>query len=234
RLARELKVWARLQHPHVLPVLGYYLDNYYRTAVLISEYQLRGDLKEYLEQEDPSWDIRLQLIRDATDGLIYLHSQDPPIRHGDLKPGNVLIGVERRAMLADFGLSQTLEAEPTGLTTSSGLKGTVRYFSPELLEQGVRPDLSSDMWAWACLALEGLTGRAPYATRTGDAAVILALASGELPSETESLLIHVPDLKLLLSKCWSSAPSERPSAVYCLGILNSTSSVSHTSDKIER
>ncbi|KAG8899294.1 hypothetical protein FRC00_001632 [Tulasnella sp. 408] len=245
RLARELRVWARLHHPHILPVLGYYLDDSYKTAVLISAYQIHGDLKDYLEQEDPPWDIRLQLVRDSTDGLAYLHSQDPPIRHGDLKPvddlvtklhlsaevssmkGNVLISVERKAMLADFGLSQTLEDGSTGLTTSSSLKGTVRYFSPELVnpEQDAPPNLSSDIWAWACVALEVLTGRRPYATKATDLIVISALLREELPSETEDLPIDVTDLKLLLNKCWSVPPNERPSAVYCLNVLNSACSV---------
>ncbi|KAG8896066.1 hypothetical protein FRC00_006548, partial [Tulasnella sp. 408] len=245
RLARELKVWARLHHAHILPVLGYYLDDSYRIAVLISAYQTHGDLKDYLEQEDRPWDIRIQLTRDSADGLAYLHSQDPPIRHGDLKPvddfvskfhlsaeassiqGNVLISIERKAMLADFGLSQTLEDGPTGLTTSS-LKGTVRYYSPELVnpEQDAPSNLSSDIWAWACVALEVLTGRRPYATKTTDLAVIAALLRNELPNETEDLPIDVPDLKLLLIKCWSVQPTERPSATYCLDILNSASSVS--------
>lgn len=70
--------------------------------------------------------------------------------------GNVLISIERKAMLADFGLSQALEDGSTGLTTSSSLKGTVRYYSPELVnpEQDAPPNLSSDIWAWACVALE--------------------------------------------------------------------------------
>ncbi|KAG8913517.1 hypothetical protein FRC00_002235 [Tulasnella sp. 408] len=69
--------------------------------------------------------------------------------------GNILVSAQLRAVLADFGLSTILEEEGTGLTTSTGLKGTVRYYSPELvLEPDVRHSLQSDIWAWGCLTLE--------------------------------------------------------------------------------
>lgn len=162
--------------------------------------------------------------------------------------GNVLIGVELQAMLADFGLAQTLEDGPTGLTTSTGPRGTVRYYSPELLGENAHPDLSSDIWAWACLAfevsvvaqirslglcielrhLQVLARKIPYATRILDAAVILALARGELPSENDNLPIYVPDLQLLLLKCWITEPTERPTALHCLSILGSICPVSDT------
>lgn len=63
RLARELKVWAELDHPHILPLLGYYLDIEYKTAILISEYMPCGDLKEYLDREDPPFDLRFSFVR---------------------------------------------------------------------------------------------------------------------------------------------------------------------------
>lgn len=59
-------------------------------------------------------------------------------------------------MLADFGLSKSMETGSTGLTTSKVLMGTLRYYSPELMDdqEGTSRDLPSDIWAWACLALE--------------------------------------------------------------------------------
>ncbi|KAG9044503.1 hypothetical protein FS837_008053 [Tulasnella sp. UAMH 9824] len=235
RLARELKVWAALQHPHVLPLLGYYLDTDYHRAILISEYQIHGDLKDYLEQEKPSWDMRLQLTRDSTDGLAYLHGRSPPVRHGDLKTANVFINAKRQAMLADFGLSKSLESGPTGLTTSNGLKGTLRYYSPELLkeQEEVSYELPSDIWAWGCLAVEVLTDRIPYAGKNTEPGVFSAIIAGKPPSEIEDLPIPVPELKLLLAKCWKPEPSERPPASHCLRTLNSATPVSQIYHHIE-
>lgn len=56
-------------------------------------------------------------------------------------------------MLADFGLSKALDDEPTGPTTSDDLKGTLRYYSPEVMSGSDR-NLASDIWAWGCLVLE--------------------------------------------------------------------------------
>lgn len=57
-------------------------------------------------------------------------------------------------MLADFGLSRALEANPTGLTTSKTIKGSLRYMSPELVMQNASHTLASDVWAFGCVALE--------------------------------------------------------------------------------
>ncbi len=56
-------------------------------------------------------------------------------------------------MLCDFGLS-TLFEETSGLTTTKTIRGTYRYFSPELIEDGARHTQQSDMWAWGCLAFQ--------------------------------------------------------------------------------
>ncbi|KIO34218.1 hypothetical protein M407DRAFT_17123 [Tulasnella calospora MUT 4182] len=184
RLARELKVWAGLGHPHVLPLLGFYLGDNYKTAVLISEYMVHGDLNDYIARMKPSYDERLHLVRDLTDGLAYLHTQTAPVRHGDLKPGNVLVNLQRRALLSDFGLSKALDTNPTGFTTGNDVRGTVRFSSPEVLLQGAAAQLlANDMWSWGCLVLETMTDKPPFADILPEPQLILALAQGQSPSQ---------------------------------------------------
>ncbi|KAG8912352.1 hypothetical protein FRC00_004703, partial [Tulasnella sp. 408] len=135
--------------------------------------------------------------------------------------GNVLVNAERRAILADFGLSKALEEGPTGLTTSEGLKGTIQYFSPELvLDKNMGDSLPSDIWAWACLVLEVLTERMAYAEKRTEFSIILALMSNELSINVEPLHIPAPAVKQLLPKYWAKVPEERPSAEDCLCILD--------------
>lgn len=71
---------------------------------------------------------------------------------------NVLIYVEKgqpSARLCDFGLSKITEGGPSGLTTSSfNRKGTLRWFSPELMCDAPKRNLMSDVWAWGCIVLE--------------------------------------------------------------------------------
>ncbi|KAG9046342.1 hypothetical protein FS837_004611 [Tulasnella sp. UAMH 9824] len=63
RLVRELAIWAKLQHPHIVPLLGYHLGNDYENAILVSEYMPNGDLKDYIEKENPVWMKRLSLLK---------------------------------------------------------------------------------------------------------------------------------------------------------------------------
>ncbi|KIM21076.1 hypothetical protein M408DRAFT_81026, partial [Serendipita vermifera MAFF 305830] len=91
------------------------------------------------------------------DGVGYLHEHDPPIVHGDLKPGNVLIDDRERPTICDFGLAQIfLEEGATGMTTTSEHTGTARYLAPELVssDHTVPPTKESDMYAVGCLGLE--------------------------------------------------------------------------------
>ncbi|KAG9042458.1 hypothetical protein FS837_010835 [Tulasnella sp. UAMH 9824] len=220
RFARQLEFRAALQHPHILPVLGGYLDRKGMAAVFISEYQAGGDLKKFLEQEKPAWTTRLQLVRDMIDGLCYLHAKAIP--HGDLNMGNVVISADRKAMLADFGPSKAPDDSPAELD-SDGLDAAARYRSPELAdkEENYWDRLPPDIWAWGCLALETLTDTLPYADEEAPTAILDAVLNGKPPAQVENLDISVPDLRLLLSRCWAFEPEARPSARDCRHILDS-------------
>lgn len=75
-------------------------------------------------------------------------------RH-NIRKGNVLVNSDRRALLADFGLSRALDTGPTGFTTGNDARGTVRYSSPEVLLHGAAAaSLPGDMWSWGCLVFE--------------------------------------------------------------------------------
>lgn len=106
---------------------------------------------------------------DTARGLQYLHSREPPVCHADIKPvliagrqdfvwlivpqENTLVDNAGNARLCDFGLARMLEDEPSGLTTTDRPKYTLFYASPELLHDGTRHTLKSDVWAWGCLFL---------------------------------------------------------------------------------
>ena len=73
-----------------------------------------------------------------------------------LKPSaqaNVLIGQDGSAKLCDFGLAKALD-DPTGLTSTTSIRGSPRYMGPELLEDNATVSTHSDVWAWACIAGE--------------------------------------------------------------------------------
>ncbi|KAG8912159.1 hypothetical protein FRC00_005136, partial [Tulasnella sp. 408] len=132
RLARELKVWAKANHPNVLRLNGYYLSDNYACAQLVSPYMANGNIMEYIKRTQAGIEARTNFA-------------------------NVLISDEPDAVLCDFGLATFVEesSAPSGLTTSQSTKGSLRYMSPELFQDDeAKHSLESDIWAWACTIFE--------------------------------------------------------------------------------
>lgn len=165
---REMDIWGRLNHPNVVPLRGYAVEED-GTPELISPWYTLGDIRSYLEIH-PFADRR-KLLRQVAEGLAYLHSQNPPVIHGDLKSGNVLINALGDAGLCDFGLSKLLQERPTAYTLSSLGIGTVRWCAPGtttcvtpkqpltrplelLISDDPHKTMASDIWAFGALALE--------------------------------------------------------------------------------
>ncbi|KIO17707.1 hypothetical protein M407DRAFT_84706, partial [Tulasnella calospora MUT 4182] len=153
RLARELKVWAKMKHPNILELIGYYLSDNHGCAQFVSAYMVNGNVMQYIRR------TRAGLaVQDIAAGLKYLHDFSPPICHGDLKPANVLVKEGIDAVLCDFGVSSFIQESgaASGLTTSKSIKGSARYMSPELFPEEGNPKhtLQSDVWAWGCTVFE--------------------------------------------------------------------------------
>ncbi|KAG8914874.1 hypothetical protein FRC01_003880, partial [Tulasnella sp. 417] len=159
RLARELKIWAKVNHPNILPLIGYHLSENYEIAQFISPFMTNGNVTQYFESVQVDLAKRLDIT-------------------------NILINDSLHAVLGDFGLASLMQDSDTssGLTTSRTAKGSLRYMSPELhLEDDARPTLASDVWAWGCTAFEVVTGRLPYHEATKDAKILLAIAQEHQP-----------------------------------------------------
>ncbi|KAG8955132.1 hypothetical protein FRC04_009589 [Tulasnella sp. 424] len=229
-LARELRVWARLKHPNILRLEGYYLDPEMTTAWFISAFLEHGNLKYYLAETNGTTELALKLITDTARGLEYLHSLEPPVCHADIKPENILVTHQITAVLADFGLAHLVE-QHSGLTTvtTGNIRGSTRYMSPELFGDDDDPvhTLNSDMWAFGCVVFEVLIGKVPYPMLKNDAKVIEALLKGRSPAVPESLNLPGDHLVTLLQRCWDLDSASRPSASECLNMLLTESDCGH-------
>ncbi|KAG8898744.1 hypothetical protein FRB99_007191, partial [Tulasnella sp. 403] len=218
-LVREVQLLAHLDHPNILPLIGFYLDQEVKEAWLVVEYAPNGNALEFLNERQPDLQERVELIKDTIKGLQYLYIRSPPISHGDIKPVNILISGTGRAMLCDFGLSKAEKGHPSGFSTSDFTHaGTLRYQSPELLEQDTLRSLESDIWAWGCLALELTTGQAPYSDVLNDAAIVGRICNRIAPATIEEIDVPEP-LPGLLGRCWEHDPAKRPSATVCLNLM---------------
>ncbi|TKY50130.1 Leucine-rich repeat receptor serine/threonine-protein kinase [Spatholobus suberectus] len=116
----EVFLLGRLHHRNLVNLVGYCVDKGQR--ILVYQYMSNGSLANLLygEEKELSWDERLQIALDISQGIEYLHEGAiPPVIHRDLKSANILLDHSMRAKVADFGLSK----EEIFDGRNSGLKG---------------------------------------------------------------------------------------------------------------
>ncbi|KAG8948081.1 hypothetical protein FRC03_000845 [Tulasnella sp. 419] len=211
RLIREIRVWCTLDHPRIVPFLGYGVDG--EVHCLIAPWYSYGNVLKYI-RENPNKDKSL-LVLESIDGLVYLHSHEPPVVHGDLKASNILVDDSGHARIADFGVSKIFQEELMGFNnTPTGMMGTCRWMAPELLRDGSRPTAASDVYAFSLLALEIYTGKVPFSHITHDGQFVSAINQGQSPLRSHYTPFEAPEeVWQVFEKGWSYKPEQRPSAL---------------------
>ena len=152
---------------------------------------------------------------------MYLHSLN--LVHGDVKGTNILVRSTGRACLADFGLS-TFLGDNVWPSSGPGLgcsRGTARWRAPELflhesVEEGSTPTPASDVYSFACVAYEVLTGQIPFYEIKQEDAISLAKLSDSCPiprrpRPEEASQELTGELWCFLEDCWNYEPEGRPS-----------------------
>eukprot|EP00927_Polykrikos_kofoidii_P024892 TRINITY_DN22514_c0_g1_i2.p1 TRINITY_DN22514_c0_g1~~TRINITY_DN22514_c0_g1_i2.p1 ORF type:complete len:264 (+),score=24.55 TRINITY_DN22514_c0_g1_i2:86-793(+) len=166
-------------------MIGACIDIEHNTVGLVLEMVEGDSLDEFVRHElgPPNQTLgeRTQLICGIGFGLQYLHSRQPSIVHGDLKPANVLVSTvgaditDRvlRTKIIDFGLSRVLTRNVRPLA------GTPRWMAPEVLVGGQAPAVSADVYSFGRVTFFVLTGTVPHSYLTDDE-FLSALACGRL------------------------------------------------------
>ncbi len=209
RFRREIAMSARLQHPHIVPLLtaGETEGLPYYTMPFIDGETLRARLARVGEL--PLVDI-VRVLRDVAGALAYAHEHG--VVHRDIKPENVLL-TGQHALVADFGVAKALSASTTiggASTTSLGIAlGTPAYMSPEQAAADPTMDGRADLYALGATAYEMLTGTPPFGGRNAQATLAAHATESATPVESRRPTTP-PALAALVMRLLEKRPSDRP------------------------
>jgi serine/threonine-protein kinase len=175
RFLSEIRTTARLQHPHILPLLdsGNADGLLYYVMPLVTGETLRTRLDR--ERQLPVADAVL-IAREVADALTYAHSHN--VIHRDIKPENILLQ-DGHALVADFGIALAVQSASGARMTQTGLSlGTPQYMSPEQAMGERNIDARSDIYALGAVTYEMLVGEPPF-TGPSVQAIVARLATEE-------------------------------------------------------
>ncbi|KAF5375200.1 hypothetical protein D9758_000355 [Tetrapyrgos nigripes] len=202
-----------LDHPHIVHYLGW--EEGPDNLCIFMEYVSGGTIRSCLDTHGAFQDeITRSFTKQILDGLQYLHSRG--VIHRDLKADNILVESDGTCKISDFGISkQAQEIEARAFT---GMKGTVYWMAPEVVEPDKSKGYDSkvDIWSIGCVVLEMWTGNRPW-SGLELLPVIMKLAREKSPPPIPKT-VHVSAEGLDFRKrCFAREPHMRPSATELLG-----------------
>jgi hypothetical protein len=208
RTLREARTAARLNHPAVVTIFDVVEAD--GSPWIVMELVEARSLDQVLAEDGP---LRPQEAADL--GMLVLGAlacaHAAGILHRDVKPSNVLLGPDGRAVLTDFGIA-TLEGD-SGLTQAGMVMGTPGFTAPERI-RGDLASPASDLWSLGATLYAAVEGRGPFDNR-GNSIAILAAIANEDPPRPRSAGPLRPVIEALLHR----NPQARPDAVTAARLL---------------
>jgi len=208
RFRREIQLAARLQHPHIVPVLtaGEASGLLFYTMPFVEGESLRAQLTR--GGELPVANV-IRVMRDVAKALAYAHRHG--VVHRDVKPENILLS-DGDALVADFGVAKALAAagSESGAVTSAGIAlGTPAYMAPEQVAADPNVDHRADLYSLGVVGYEMLSGQPPFSGRPVHA--VLAAHATEAAEPIAKRRSQVPlALAALVMRCLEKQAADRP------------------------
>jgi serine/threonine protein kinase len=200
----EFKLAYNFNHTNLLH--SSHFEVYENMPYLVMPYYRNGSANDLAGRitEEQAW----RFLHDVAAGLEYLHSQDPPVIHQDVKPQNVLIDDHGTFLITDFGIStkaqSTLRRSVGNASGSTG--GTVAYMAPERWSKDRTPVKASDVWALGATLFELITGDVPFFEKLGGQ---MQRSGAEIP---EIKGAWSAEMKTIVERCLALETWDRPMA----------------------
>jgi adenylate cyclase len=228
RFLREIKLAARLSHPHILPLF----DSGEANGLLyyVMPYVDGESLRERLDREQ-----RLSVEESVRHGCAIASALDYANRlgviHRDVKPENVMI-YEGVAMVTDFGIAKAFSSADSSTLTQAGMMvGTPAYVSPEQASGEFDLDGRSDQYSLACVVYEMLSGERPFQGSNAQAIMAKRLTGTARP--LRAVRSGVPEsIERAVAKAMSTDPAGRFSSSAQFAQALASGSISKPSDSV--
>jgi serine/threonine protein kinase len=204
-LEREARLLARLRHPALPRIIDHFADGTYQ--YLVMEFIGGDDLGALLIQRDRPFELRrvLEWADQLLDALDYLHRQNPPVLHRDIKPQNLKLTADDNIVLLDFGLAKGGAGSQSIHRTNESIFGYTPHYAPLEQINGAGTEARSDLYSLAATLYHLLTGVQPPDALTRATAVLRRLPdpliapdllNAAIPKEMSALLMQTLALNL--------------------------------------
>jgi serine/threonine-protein kinase len=222
RFQREIRLAARLQHPHILGVYDSgETDGYlWFTMPFVEGESLRDRITR---ERQLSVADAVRITREVALALDFAHRHG--VVHRDIKPENILL-IDGQAMLADFGIARALAAgDDTNLTGTGMSIGTPGYMSPEQAAGEKAIDARTDIYSLGCVLYEMLAGEPPFTGPTMQAVIARVMTETARPLDVVRQAVS-RQLAGAVAQAMAKTPADRPATAGDFArLLESTASI---------
>ena len=218
----ECMLLSQLRHPNVVHFLGVHYSSNQDDMSLIME-RLDTDLAKYLDAEPSiAIEVKLSILLDVSYGLLYLHTHSPQIVHRDLTATNILLTRDKRAKLADLGVSKLLDPRTQAAMIQTKAPGTIYYMPPEALRENPKYDEKLDIFSFGHLALYVINQVFPEVFEVTITPVVLREETLQILKRQKAIdeMGRAHCLHDIVTKCLQDNPQKRPTTLKLNEMLN--------------